>query len=126
MKFTKRILSLLLAVVMVVTMLNSSLVSLASITVINDPVSAAIVVPELIYKTPGADTFQYYIAGVLDGETPSVTAETQGSIEIYTSRPAESISISAGCIFRFITKNVPVKISAQRSAGCESTKQKNF
>ena len=94
MKFTKRLMSLLLAVVMVVTMLGSGLTSLASITVSSAPVTVSITVPELIYLTPGSTSFQYYIAGAANGVTPSATATSTGSISFTASKVASSINIT--------------------------------
>ena len=95
MKLGKKILSLLLAVIMVTTMLTGSLTSLASITVSNSPVTVSIVVPELIYLTPGSSSFQYYIAGAANGVTPSTAASAQGNISFTASRPASSITLTS-------------------------------
>ena len=96
MKFTKKLLSLLLAVVMVITMLGGSLTSLASITVSDTPITVSIVVPELIYLKPGATSFQYYIAGAANGVAPSSTAATQGSLSFSVSKTATNITVKAG------------------------------
>lgn len=94
MKTFKRVSSLFLALVMIVTMLSTGLTSLAAISVSKDDVSVSITVPELIYLTPGATTFQYYIAGAANGVTPSNAAASEGAISFLSSRQASSISVA--------------------------------
>ena len=93
MKTFKRVSSFLLAVVMIVTMLSTGLTSLASISIAKDDVTVTVTVPELIYLTPGATSFQYYIAGATNGSTPSNAAATQGAISFLASMQPDSISV---------------------------------
>ena len=94
MKTFKRVSSFLLALVMIVTMLSTGLTSLASISVSKDDITVTVTVPELIYLTPGATTFQYYIAGATNGSTPSNATATQGAISFLSSVQADSIAVS--------------------------------
>lgn len=94
MKTFKRVSSFLLAVVMIVTMLSTGLTSLASISIAKDDVTVTVTVPELIYLTPGATSFQYYIAGATNGSTPSNAAATQGAISFLASMQPDSISVA--------------------------------
>ena len=95
MKKTKRIVSVLMAVAMLLTTVSSGLSAFASVSVTNSPVTVSIVVPELIYLTPGATSFQYYIAGAANGTTPSTTQDSLGRINFSCSQTATSISIAA-------------------------------
>ncbi len=94
MKKTKRLISLLMAFAMIITMVSSGLTALASISVSNSPVTVSAIVPELIYLTPGAKTFQYYIAGAANGTAPSMTKGTSGTITFTCSSTASSISLA--------------------------------
>ena len=94
MKTFKRVSSFLLALVMMVTMLSTGLTSLASISVSKDDITVTVTVPELIYLTPGATTFQYYIAGATNGSAPSTATATQGAISFLSSVQADSIAVS--------------------------------
>ncbi len=94
MKTFKRLGSFLLAVVMVLTMTSVGMSTLASFTYSSVDVTADIIVPETIYRTPGGTSFQYYIAGALTGTTPSAAATTTGEIEFRLSKSATNIALT--------------------------------
>ena len=94
MKTLKKLTSLLLAVVMILTMLSTGMTSLASIVSGKTSITVSVIVPELIYLKPGTGTFQYYISGAAPGNSPSPTAASTGAISFTTSAQATSITLS--------------------------------
>ncbi len=79
MKTFKRVISILLTVALLATVMGESLVVLAAAGSSGAP-KVTIKVPETIYLKPGYNTFQYYIDGAAEGETPSPERRTNGSI----------------------------------------------
>jgi len=121
MKTTKKLLSFVMAVVMVVTMCAIGFTASAGINVTPTSVTVTVVVPELIYLTPGANTFQYYIGGVINGNTPSATKTTTGSIEFTVGAggaPVTNISVAAsGATVAMTQSSTATTLSATVNSG---------
>ena len=73
MKLFKRLASMVLAMVMIVTTLSLGFTSMALIQQSKADVTVSIVVPETIYLKPGTSQMQYYIAGAATARRPQRT-----------------------------------------------------
>lgn len=96
-RFGKRALSVLLAVIMLMSTLSVSLVAFATVTVTNRG-STFLVVPETIYLKPSTGNSteaQYFVNNTLSDDTVSTVAESaQGTGSLYIKIPdAKSVKI---------------------------------